>query len=328
MKILSKVLWAIDFNTDHENLIPKINKVINEFKNEIVILHVLPSYVRAATSHKKMIKSVEYELKHKIARHLQQSIDKRVKVRVEVGGLTDKINLVAREENVNFVIVNKSLTGELGSNGIKILRYVEKPLVILTNSPTNTQKHIVCAVDSSETSAIALKSALLHTRKIGGKLSVISVFEPPVVTSTHMIKTGVEVTNERERNYEIFKHEFDKFLADFDFSDIEVEKLILQGHPEEEIIKYTNNASVLYHGNSSKRAHQRFFMGSVSEGVIRKVKCMVVVVKTEGVFKVNIPKGTFSSDTHLKRGKELIKLGFIDEAITEYKNGMKETNWS
>jgi len=43
---------------------------------------------------------------------------------------------------------------------------------------------------------------------------------------------------------------------------------ILQGNPEDEIIKYAGKDSVLYVGSSGKNALQRAFLGSVSENTI------------------------------------------------------------
>lgn len=327
MKILNKVLWAIDFNSDHEILIPKINRVINEFRNEIVILHVLPSYIKAAISHKKMIKSVEYELKNKIAIRLKDTVGQKVKVRVEVGNIADKINHVAEEEKVNFVLLNKGITNVLGSNGFKILRNVKKPVIVLTHSPIFSKKHIVCAVNNTEECALALKSALHHARKIEAKLSVISVYQPLVLKSSRILRSGVDLKSERKLHYQRYKYNLDRFLNDFDFSNVITEKVILEGNPESEIIEYSKKASVLYQGNGSKRTHQRLLMGSVSESVIRKAQCVVVVVKRESVFKVSIPQGKVNPETHLKRGNELVKLGFIMEAIAEYKNALKDHKW-
>ena len=327
MKVLSKVLWAVDFNSDHEMSIEKINRVRSQFGNDLVILHVLPSHIKGAASQKKITKSVEYEIRNKITARLNPENDQTITIRVEVGDVADKINKVAKEEKVNLVILNKGKKDTLGANGFKILRKLQKPVAVLPQIPTGNKKHIVCPVDNSKASALALTSAILHARKIDAKLSVISIYRPFNLTSPRLMRAGLTEENERKRDYKIFKKELKTFLRDFDFSNIDAEALILKGNPETEIVKFARQATVLYLGSSGKRALQRSFLGSVSEKVISEVGCIVVNVKTENLFKLRLLIGSENVETHYNRGNELAKLGFMKEAIVQYKHALKIKNF-
>jgi len=327
MKVLSKVLWAIDFNSDHEISIEKINRVRNQFGNDLIILHVLPPHIKGAASQKKITKSVEYEIRNKISARLKPENEQTITVRVEVGDIADQINKVAKEEKVNLVILNKGKTAELGANGFNILRKLRKPVAVLPQSPSGNNQHLVCPVDNSKASAMALKSAILHARKIDARLSVITVYRPFNLISPRLMRAGLTEENERKRDYKIFKKEFKTFLRDFDFSNVNAEALILEGDPETEIVKFAQQATVLYVGSSGKRALQRSFLGSVSEKVIREVGCSVVNVKTEDVFRLRIPSGSENLETHYNSGNELAKLGFMKEAIVQYKHALKIKNF-
>lgn len=327
MKVLSKVLWAIDFNSDHEISIERINRVRNEFGNDLVILHVLPSHIKGAASQKKITKSVEFEIRNKISARLNPENDQTITVRVEVGDIADQINKVAKEEKVNLIVLNKGKTSRLGANGFKILRKLQKPVAVLPQSPSDNKKHIVCPVDNSKASALALKSAILHTRKIDAKLSVITVYRPFNLISPRLLRAGISEENERKRDYKIFKKEFRAFLEGFDFSNVDGEAFILEGNPETEIVKFAQHATLLYIGSSGKRVLQRAFLGSVSEKVISEVGCIVVNVKTEDVFKLRILIGSENVETHYNRGKELVKLGFLKEAVVQYKQALKIQNF-
>lgn len=326
MKVLSKILWAIDFNSDHEISIEKFNRVRSQFGNDLVILHVLPSHIKGAASQKKITKSVEYEIRNKISARLNPENDQTIAVRVEVGDVADQINKVAKEEKVNLIVLNKGKTTKLGANGFKVLRKLQKPVAVLPQSPSDNKKHIVCPVDNSKASTLALKAAILHTRKIDAKLSVISVYRPFNLTSPRLMRAGLSEENERKRDYKIFKKEFRAFLKGFDFSNVDGEALILEGNPETEIVKFAQQATLLYVGNSGKSALQRAFLGSVSEKVISEVGCIVVNVKTEDVFKLRFLIGSENVETHYNRGNELVKLGFIKEAIVQYKHALKIKN--
>ena len=327
MKVLSKVLWAVDFNSDHEISIEKINKVRNQFGNDLIILHVLPSHIKGVASQKKITKSLEYEIRNKILSRLNPENDQTITVRVEVGDVANQINKVAKEEKVNLIVLNKGKTATLGVNGFKILRKLQKPVAVLPQSPSDNKKHIVCPVDNSKASALALKSAILHTRKIDTKLSVISVYRPFNLTSPRLMRAGLTEENVRKRDYKIFKKEFIAFLRDFNFDNVDAEALILEGNPETEIVKFAEQATVLYVGSSGKSKIQRAFTGSVSEKVISEVGCVVVNVKTEDVFKLRFLIGSENVKTHYNRGNELVKLGFIMEAIVQYKHALKYKNF-
>lgn len=327
MKVLSKVLWAIDFNNDHEISIEKINRVRNQFGNDLVILHVLPSHIKGAASQKKITKSLEYEIRNKISARLKPGNDQSITVRVEVGDVVDQINKVAKEEKVNLIVLNKGKKVTLGNHGFKILRKLQKPVAVLPQSPSGNKKHIVCPVDNSKASALALKSAILHARKIDAKLSVISVYRPFNLTSPRLMRAGLSEEKERKRDYKIFNKELISFLKQFDFHNVDVEALILEGNPETEIVKFAQQASILYVGSTGKNALQRAFLGSVSEKVIREVGCVVVNVKTEDVFKLRILIGSENVETHYNRGKELVKLGFLKEAVVQYKQALKIQNF-
>ena len=323
MKVLSKVLWAIDFNGDHDISIDKINRVRNQFGNELVILHVLPPHIKGEASQEKITRSVEYEILNKISSRLKPGNEQTVKVRVEMGDVADQINKVAKEEKVNLVVLNKGKSSTLGAKGFRIFRKLQKPVAVLPKYSSGNDKHIVCPVDCSKASGLALKSAILHARKSDARLSVISVYRPFNLTSARLIRAGISNENERKRDLRLFKKELKTFLAPFDFSNVDAEALILEGNPEEEIIKYAKMASVLYIGSSGKRALQRAFVGSVSEKAIREAGCAVVVLKSEEVFKLNIPDNVESAERYFSIGNELLKLGFWNEAIVQYKNALK-----
>ena len=70
------------------------------------------------------------------------------------------------------------------------------------------------------------------------------------------MRAGLNEENERKHHYQIFTRELKEFIKDFDFSNVDAEAIILEGNPDEEIIKYAKNASVLYVGSNGKRALQ------------------------------------------------------------------------
>jgi len=66
-------------------------------------------------------------------------------------------------------------------------------------------------------------------------------------------------------------------------ANIEVESIILEGNPANEILNFAekNELDLIVMGTHGKTGIQRFFVGSVSENVVRHSKIPVIVVKGE-----------------------------------------------
>lgn len=176
-----------------------------------------------------------------------------------------------------------------GLNAHRVFRNSHKTVAIISETLLVDKPHIVVAVDSSEPSAIALKSAIIHAKKINAQLSVISVYEPTSITSAKMISMGLDEKSENERHFRIFKEEFNDFIEDFDFDGLEYKTVLLKGIPHEEIISFAKIATILYIGSTGKSGLRRVVLGSVTEKVISRMSCNIVAMKSEKLFKLKIP---------------------------------------
>ncbi|WP_346859919.1 universal stress protein [uncultured Draconibacterium sp.] len=326
MKVLSKILWAIDVEKDQTSSIEKIKRVNNEFGSEIILMHVLPNDLKKSAFKSKVEKSVRSELQ-KIKEQLSVNNEFSIHIRVEIGSTVESILRVSREENVNVIFLNKGKKESLGKNAVQVFRRSRKPVTILSEVESGGKNHIVCPVDFSRTSESTLRSAIIHARKNDAKLSVISVYEPVNVTSPRMMRLGLDENKENRYHLRNFEKEFKTFLKDFEFAGLEVTTKILIGVPDQKIIKYCESANILYVGCSGKNRLERMFKGSISEKVIKQIACNIISVKTEEVFKLRIPAGLVDIDKHYKRGMELIKLGYLREAVSQFKAGLQVNNF-
>ena len=323
MKILEKVLWAVDFDEDHENSIEKILRIAQQFGNEIILLHVLPNDVKNSSFQNLVERSVSGELE-KLKAELGGSGEYEVSTNFVYGNVVDSILDVSEEENVNIILVNPcspytKKPGKLGLNAQKIIRNSRIPVGIISDDPPRDTKQIVCPVDCSEPSSVALNAAILSAKKSESKLSVISVYEPIEVTSPRFIKAGVDEKAENDRRFESFTREFEDFISGFDFLGVEFGSALLRGTPHEEIVKFSQNASLLFIGSTGKSGLRRAIMGSVTEKVTREVPSNIIVTKYQEVFKLRIPTDIEDIDKHYKRGNELAELGYYQQAMAQYK---------
>ncbi|GEM_PF-430618 len=323
MNIFEKVLWAVDLEKDVNPTIKIIGKRNKEFGNSMIILHVLPKELENSSFKDKVQKTVKNELEEIKAKLLEYN-DNEITTKIVFGNAVDSIIDISIKENVNSIIIN---TGDvdnddkdkLGLNAHKVIRFSKKPVLILSDSKPKNKNLVVCSVDFSEPSAIALKDAILHAKKTNARLEVISVFEPIEVASRRLVRLGFNAGEENNQNYEAYKSEFKEFLKGFNFLDVNYEPVLLAGDPHKEIVDYAKKAAILFIGSSGKSGLQRIFMGSVAEEVANALPCSVVYIKSEELFKLKIPSNISDLETFFAQGNKLSDLGFYDEAIEQYK---------
>lgn len=322
MKVLSKVLWAVDFNEDHSKSLDKVVGSARLFGSEIILLHVLPGEMEGSPYRKIVEKSVRMEM-DQLTVVLNKTGAFKIESRLVYGNVVERILDVAEEEDVNVIYVNRGKGAEesgemLGLNAQKIVRMSRKPVAVASNLPSVETPHIVCPVDFSEPSTLALNTAILHARKNRARLTVISVFEPLRITSSRLRKSGLEEISENEVHLGNYKTELENYLGNFDFSGVDVEHKVLIGNPYQEIIRYSQLASVLFIGSTGKTGLRRAILGSVTEKVIREVESNMVVVKSEELFKLRIPTDLEDIEKHFERGTKLAEMGYVQEAISQY----------
>ncbi|HET8689549.1 MAG TPA: universal stress protein, partial [Methanosarcina sp.] len=66
-------------------------------------------------------------------------------------------------------------------------------------------------------------------------------------------------------------------------ADVEVESVILEGHPAEKIVEFAeqNGIEIIVMGTLGRTGLDRFLLGSVAENVVRHSKTPVLVVRGE-----------------------------------------------
>ena len=139
-------------------------------------------------------------------------------------------------------------------------------------------KKILIATDGSEYTKNSIDYGIDLAKNTQAKLHVIYVIDTAAFASLPMDAAW-------ESMYELLKQEGDeatRYVAEKAESEgLEVEKLTVEGHPAEEIIKYAekNSMSLIVMGTLGKSGLDRFLLGSVAEKVVRASKIPVLVVR-------------------------------------------------
>lgn len=143
-------------------------------------------------------------------------------------------------------------------------------------------KKILIATDGSEHTKIAVDYGIDLAKNSGAKLYTIYVVDTAAFASIPMDAAW-------ESMYELLRQEGDeatKFVAEkAELENIETERLTVEGHPADEIIKFAdkNGISTIVMGTLGKSGLDRFLLGSVAEKVVRNSKIPVLVVRGKGV---------------------------------------------
>ena len=137
---------------------------------------------------------------------------------------------------------------------------------------------ILIATDGSEYTKNAVDYGIDLAKSTGAKLFAIYVVDTAAFASIPMDAAW-------ESMYELLKQEGDlaiKYVSEKAQAEgLEVEGNLIEGHPADEIIRYSekNSISLIVMGTLGKSGLDRFLLGSVAEKVVRNSKIPVLVVR-------------------------------------------------
>jgi len=140
-------------------------------------------------------------------------------------------------------------------------------------------KKILVATDASEYSRRAFKTALDLAQKFQAKIVLLFVAYTPEAYWGYNSAYTIEIT--REQIEERGKLTLEETLEGIDVKDVSVEKKMIQGHPStviiEEVVK--ENIDLVVMGSHGYGPIAGAVLGSVSQRVLRKATCPVLIVK-------------------------------------------------
>lgn len=144
----------------------------------------------------------------------------------------------------------------------------------MSDAGEKSERFIVVGVDGSEPSLKALGWAAAQARLTGAKLRVVTTWE--VSTGTGWVPTfPVDYDPEVLARQALDEAVTTVLGAD---PDIEVERLVKEGHAAHVLLAAAGGADLLVVGSHGHGAVAGMLIGSVSEQVVRHAPCAVVVV--------------------------------------------------
>ncbi len=320
MKLLEKILLATDFSTTSDYVVENAIVLAKIFQSKITLLHVLPDDINNEKAKELLDKGATNQLKI-INSHINNQGVKTNNPIIEYGSYSEKVVKASENLNANLILIGagektKNDKFQLGTTAETIIRKSNKPVwVVKKDNPLNI-KTILCPVDFSDESKRALKNASIMARRLKSKLIVFSVYEKLIRTS---VKLNWKDINELRKSDH--SRDLDKFLKDFNFTDLKWSKEIKGGDPALEILNAIERHSpeLLIMGTTGKTGLSRMIMGSVTEKVIREVPCSFMTLKSEDIIDLKLETRIREIEKHYEVAIQLMEDGFYDESINEYK---------
>ncbi|MCW5518257.1 universal stress protein [Aureitalea sp. L0-47] len=318
MKLLEKILVALDFSNSSENVLANAIEMAKIFDSTIIPIHILPDNI----SNDKVRESLQETTVTKLQEVEKQISDEGVSVKKSLlmtGTPYKAITRAALDTGANLILMGsgetkKSDSFRLGTTAQRVIHRSEKPVFIIKEGVLLNVHHILCPVDFSPTSKRALNNAITMARRFKSELTILAVCEPE---GSNWFFSEKEQEREIEHQYSMHKKDLDSFLKDFNLRDLNWTKEIPKGNPSEEILSSISRKMIdlLVIGTAGRTGINRMLMGSVTEKVVREVPCSFLTLKSQDVISLQLETDMRDIQELHETAMKLIDDGFYDQAI-------------
>ncbi len=284
MQSFDRIMLAVDLRQGTQDVLDAGAYLASQFDSEIVLFHAIPE-VKGSPIPLQDLRVEAENLLDQARSGILQGRSFRIRTAVDIGPPVRSINEAAHRYDVDAIVMGSGTKepGErfqLGFTAEQIMRYSNRPVLLIKAGQALRIDAILCPVDFSDHSSLALEHALSLARAFNAKLAVVNVVED--ISNVYPGRPVLEPQTIGSYTEEQ-KAEFDRFLSSFDFEGVTAEKLLLLGKPHEEILKLVRDRGchLIVMGSEGRTGFVRLIMGSVAEKVIREVPCTVLTVKNK-----------------------------------------------
>jgi len=330
MKLVERICFPTDFGKSSEVALESVISIAKKFGSKVSIVHVLPE---------SMIRNkVQRFVDDNMARYVELLEGQDIKCTSDIlyGKHIDELVSFAERKKANLIVLGAGHVGKenfkLGSNSEKIIRNSSVPVWVIEKESTVNPDNVLCPIDFSEESMLALDNAIHLCRRFESKLEILHVIKG---IDKEYAELGADTSAEQADIVKKVEMEFEDLIKDKDLNGITWGKEIRLGDPTDVILDVIKQKKIdlVMMGSTGKGAIKKFFIGSVAERVSREVPCSFIINKTVGMIHLKIDQGISDIESIYNEGIQLAKQGFVQEAIVEwerciYMNEMYFKAWS
>jgi nucleotide-binding universal stress UspA family protein len=278
-----KILVAFDGSVSSKNALKQAIKFSETEKCWIKVIAVVPSYegdleLIGVSNIKEVLKGPAERLIAE-ARDIAESEKATIITNVEQGEAYERIVDIAEAENCDIIVMGRRGRHRLeralmGGVTAQVIGHSKKDVLVVPRDAVLGWKNILLATDGSKYSEAAADHAIDFAKSYGSKLSVISVVNvteefyalAPDAVDKMILKSRTMLDGIREKA---------------ESAGMAVETFVKEGEPHSKIVELANEkkADVIFMGSHGRTGITRILMGAVTERVIGKSSCPVLVVR-------------------------------------------------
>ncbi|MCG8582135.1 MAG: universal stress protein [Bacteroidales bacterium] len=317
---MEKILVPVKVNQMANDQLDTAIELSKKFGSKLLLLHVLPSEARTPKVKVLIEEYVEKDFEQ-ITSYVGKNNITAEKI-IAYGNMFEKILSTAEEEDVNLILIPNDFQLTDNNQSVdylveKLIRKSEKPVWVVKEQSGIVPAKVMCPIDYSDASRRALTNAIKIARIFKAKLYLTNVFEP--LEEVYSMRYKVDYDEENTALEKENRDNFNAFINNFSFVDVDYEQLILHGKPHKKIIDFAidNNIDVIFIGATGKTFFQRLLLGSVTELVIRDLPCSVVITKSENILNLKMEKDISDIERLMANAKKLEETGFYNDSIQQ-----------
>lgn len=280
---MKTILVATDLSARSDWAIERAAKLAAFHDCRLVVLHVVDEDLPARVAD-RLREEAEASLQEYVAR-LEPAQIVKIDMRCELGQHFSTIIEAAESEAADLVVIGKHRDDAVldlfrGSTGERIVRYGQKPVLVVKQRPNHAYLNIMVGVDFSAPSAAAIEIAA--SLAPSARLHVVHAFHIPFKGFLH---AGKSFDRMAKRQQQEFTAAIDQDMAKF-FETLKpelrsVERIVEEGSPPEVILGAVRakKPDLLVVGTHGRSGLGRAILGSVAEYVLSHAPCDVLAVR-------------------------------------------------
>jgi nucleotide-binding universal stress UspA family protein len=312
MLTIKKIMFPTDFSTCSDQALSHAVALAQQNGAELHVLHVLVPFEYDPQTMSKMsptIEHVEEELKRSAAARISGQLDrieqKPIVTEHVLRGISVAPVLIEYAAEHDMDLIAMGTHGRrnvarffLGSVAEEVIRHSPCPALTVREdhaaTPPESVKTILLPVDFSEHSKNAVSHAKHLAAAYKARLILLHVIEESIHPSFYVTGQTTMATWFPEIR-SVCQREMTRMLESSPGPKVQAELHIVEGRAAHQIIEFTKEQSVdlIVISTHGLTGIERFLLGSVTEKVVRAVRCPVFTIKSFG--KSLLPGATLES---------------------------------
>ncbi len=275
------ILFATDFGEAATAALRELEELARRFDAEVVLAHAMPGFWRDWLSSGLVEKQEQERLESWAEKVRSAGIRARAEPLLR-GNAAEAIVTLADRMRPSLIMMGAgeaSLEHRLiGSTAGAVVRHAHEPVWVAKPKPDEPLLDILCGVDGSPASGVALDAAASVCERYEGKLTVVSALHGPDFNPMGMSKHEIEseIAAYRERR----EQEVDAFIDERDLGGVEPARLYEWGLPADVLLSHADDEEydLMVVGRRGRTGLSRVLLGSTAERVMRRIPCSLLVL--------------------------------------------------